>query len=57
MTKPSQRETTPARGLPSTRQATLAVPGAQTGSRDAYIEHEGLFCKIVWGVITPSLAK
>src|ERR1700681_3736128 len=27
------------------------------GSRDDYIEHKGLFCKIVWGVISPLLAN
>ena len=37
----------------SARQPTLAVPGAQTGSRDSRIEGEGHFCKIVWGVLTP----
>jgi RNA-directed DNA polymerase len=47
----------PARGLTSARQATLAVAGSQTGSRDGYIEHEGLFCKIVWGVISPLLSN
>ena len=57
MRKPSRREASPARGLPSARQAALAIPGAQTGSRDDYIEHEGLFCKIVWGVISPLLAN
>src|SRR5437764_13735227 len=57
MTRPSRREAPPARGLPSARQATLAVPGAQTGSRDGYIEHERLFCKIVWGVASPLLAN
>src|SRR5262245_58575050 len=55
MGRPSQREATPAHGLPSARQATLAVPGSQTGSWDGYIEHEGLFCKIVWGVLSPLL--
>ena len=55
MTRPSRREAPPARGLPSARQATLAVAGAQTGSRDGYIEHERLFCKIVWGVSSPLL--
>jgi hypothetical protein len=59
--RPSSRHTTshvaslvargdPVRGLSSARQATLAVAGSQTGSRDGYIEHERLFCKIVWGV-------
>src|ERR1700682_1753874 len=47
----------PARGRTSARQPTLAVPGAETGPRDGYIEHEGLFCKIVWGVISPLLAN
>ena len=57
---PSGRQTTshgkslavrgdPARRLTSARQATLAVAGSQTGSRDGYIEQERLFCKIVWG--------
>jgi RNA-directed DNA polymerase len=45
------------RGRSSIPQATLAVTGSQTGSRDAYIEYEGLFCKIVWGVISPMLAN
>ena len=57
MRKPSRREASPARGLPSARQAALAIPGAQTGSRDGYIEHEGLFCKIVWGVMLLLLAN
>jgi hypothetical protein len=66
--RPSGRRTTnhgkslaargdPARGLTSARQATLAVAGSQTGSRNGYIEHELLFCKIVWGVISPLLAN
>src|SRR5947207_2830664 len=57
MARPSLREATPARGLPSARQATLAVAGSQTGSRDGYIEHERLFSKIVWGVLSPLLAN
>jgi RNA-directed DNA polymerase len=35
----------------------LAVAGSQTGSRDGYIEHEGLFCKIVLGVLSPLLGN
>src|SRR3954469_8695179 len=58
MRSPSHSEATPARGLPSARrQATLAVAGSQTGSRDGYMEQERLFCKIVWGVISPLLAN
>jgi hypothetical protein len=45
----------PAHRLPSARQATLAVAGSQTGSRNGYIEQEWLFCKIVLGVISPLL--
>jgi RNA-directed DNA polymerase len=47
----------PARRLTSARQATLAVAGSQTSSRNGYIEHEGLFCKIVLGVVSPLLAN
>src|SRR5436309_1559613 len=58
MRSPSHSEATPARRLPSARrQATLAVAGSQTGSRDGYMEQERLFCKIVWGVISPLLAN
>src|SRR3954462_15131013 len=56
MRSPSHSEATPARRLPSARrQATLAVAGSQTGSRDGYMEQERLFCKIVWGAISPLL--
>jgi RNA-directed DNA polymerase len=56
MRVPSHSEATPARRLSSARRlATLAVAGSQTGSRDGYIEQERLFCKIVWGVISPLL--
>src|SRR5262249_56718616 len=49
-------EATPARRLPSAqRQATLAVAGSQTGSRDGYVEGEPLFCKSVWGVMATLL--
>jgi hypothetical protein len=47
----------PARRLPSARQATLAVAGSQTGSRDGYIEYKRLFCKIVLGVVSPILSN
>src|SRR5438270_5135818 len=57
MVSPSLREATPARGLPSARQAALAVTRSQTGSRDGYIEHDRHFCKIVLGVVSPLLAN
>src|SRR5690242_463135 len=58
MRSPSHCEATPARRLASARRpATLAVAGSQTGSRDGYIEQERLFCKIVWGAISPVLAN
>jgi hypothetical protein len=35
----------------------LAIPGTQTASGDGYIEHERLFCNIVWGAISPLLSN